>query len=154
MEALEIVRAQGSNDRVLIGHNLGQDIPSVPGNRHQLEQVVTNLILNGMQAIREGSYGTVTVTTGLEAATSSVAISVRDDGVGIPPDVMAHLTEPFFSTRIDRGGRGLGLYISNFIVTEHGGRLSFSSEPGRGTTATISIPATGTFSPQPSALSP
>ena len=154
VEALEIVRAQGSNDRVLIGHNLGQDIPSVPGNRHQLEQVVTNLILNGMQAIREGSYGTVTVTTGLEVATSSVTISVRDDGVGIPPDVMAHLTEPFFSTRIDRGGSGLGLYISNFIVTEHGGRLSFSSEPGRGTTATISIPATGTFSPQPSALSP
>ncbi len=141
MEALAIIRAQGGVKQITLVHDLDRSLPPLLGNRYQLEQVVTNLLLNGMQAIPEGRQGTVTVSTGQDDTSSDVFISIRDDGGGIPADVMPHLLEPFFSTRIEKGGSGLGLYISNFIVTEHRGRLTFTSEPGLGTTVTVSIPS-------------
>jgi two-component system NtrC family sensor kinase len=71
-----------------------------------------------------------------------VRIIVADQGEGIPAEVRKHLFEAFFSTRIDKGGSGLGLYISNFIVGEHNGRLTIDSELGVGTVATVHLPVT------------
>jgi signal transduction histidine kinase len=67
---------------------------------------------------------------------------VTDQGEGIPPEVMKHLFEAFFSTRIDKGGSGLGLYISNFIISEHKGRLTVDSDTVNGTVATVHLPVT------------
>jgi len=58
----------------------------------------------------------------------------------MPADVCARVTEPFFSTRLDQGGTGLGLSISSSIVGDHGGTITFTSEPGRGTVVTVRLP--------------
>jgi two-component system, NtrC family, sensor kinase len=140
-EALAIVRAQGSRGLVRLAPKLEQGLPLVRGDRYQLEQVMTNLLLNGMQAIPAESPGTVTVSTGQDETSGEVTMTVRDDGEGISPELLPHLLEPFFSTRIEQGGSGLGLYITNYIVTEHCGRLTITSQPGQGTTVTVSLPA-------------
>jgi PAS domain S-box-containing protein len=119
---------------------LGEDLPSVKGSYQQLEQVVINLLLNAAQALPERSHG-IWVTTGSDAAAGQVYISVRDEGHGIPRDVGDRVMEPFFTTRLDQGGTGLGLSISQSIVLEHNGSLEFESEPGKGTTFTVKLPA-------------
>jgi polar amino acid transport system substrate-binding protein len=67
-------------------------------------------------------------------------VKIEDEGVGIPAEVFPHITDPFFTTKSHSGGIGLGLSISSRIVKEHGGTLTFTSEPGRGTTAEIILP--------------
>jgi signal transduction histidine kinase len=140
-DAVAIIRAHGRHGDIAIRNRVGQELPPVIGNRYQLEQVLINLLLNGMQAIPKGRQGTVGIDADFDAEKGELAIAVSDDGEGIPPEHMDQLVEPFFSTRLDKGGSGLGLYISNFIIAEHRGRLEFASEPGRGTTITIRIPA-------------
>jgi len=71
-----------------------------------------------------------------------VRLTIRDEGVGIPPESLNRLTDPFFTTKREIGGTGLGLSISAGIVQEHGGSLSFDSPPGCGTTATLTLPLT------------
>ena len=65
---------------------------------------------------------------------------MRDEGVGIPPEHLSRLTDPFFTTRREAGGTGLGLSVSAGIVKEHGGALEFASAPGEGTTAALVLP--------------
>jgi polar amino acid transport system substrate-binding protein len=65
---------------------------------------------------------------------------VQDEGVGIPPENLSRITDPFFSTRHDSGGVGLGLAISSRIIKEQGGTLNFASEPGIGTKAEVFLP--------------
>jgi polar amino acid transport system substrate-binding protein len=67
-------------------------------------------------------------------------VKVQDEGRGIPPEDLHHITDPFFTTKSNLGGIGLGLSISSRIVKEHGGTLTFTSEPGKGTTAEIILP--------------
>jgi len=79
------------------------------------------------------------VATRFEAG--SVLLEVADEGVGIAPEHLSRVTDPFFSTKRDRGGTGLGLSVSAGIAQEHNGRLEFHSQPGRGTTVTLILPA-------------
>ncbi len=118
----------------------GAGLPQVKGNKQQLEQVVINLIMNALQSLRTRSDA-VTVSTLFDNEAEHIKILVSDEGVGIPQDVLNHITEPFYTTRIDEGGTGLGLSISYSIIKDHQGSLTFQSEPGRGTTAIISLPA-------------
>lgn len=141
-DALTIIRAHGRYGNIAILNEPCPELPAVTGNRYQLEQVVINLVLNSIQAIPELRQGIITITSGYDSVKGEVSLDVKDDGEGIQPEIMSRLMEPFFSTRMESGGSGLGLYISNFIVTEHRGRLVFESEPGKGTTATITIPTT------------
>ena len=145
-DAVAIIRAHGRYGNIAIRSRVQPDLPPVVGNRHQLEQVVINLLLNGMQAIPAGRAGCVVIDTDLDQEKGEVAIIVSDDGEGIQPEHLSHLVEPFFSTRLDKGGSGLGLYISNFIVEEHNGRLEFASERDMGTTITIRLPLGGSAS--------
>jgi polar amino acid transport system substrate-binding protein len=68
-------------------------------------------------------------------------VTVEDEGMGIPPETLPHIRDPFFTTRHDKGGVGLGLSISSRIVEEHGGTMEFTSEPGKGTTVSVLLPA-------------
>ena len=138
-EALTIIRAYGRQGEISITPTLAPSLPEITGNQHQLEQVVVNLLLNAMQAM-PNNKGMVTVRTEHFYETNEVLIIVTDQGEGISPTVRKHLFEAFFSTRIDKGGSGLGLYISKFIVSEHKGRLSIDSEQGAGTVATVHLP--------------
>jgi|GEM_PF-562950 len=139
-DALTIIRAHGRHGNITIQNERYPELPAVTGNRYQLEQVVINLILNSIQAMPESGSGVITIASGYDRVKGEVSLVVRDDGKGIQPEIMSRLMEPFFSTRMESGGSGLGLYISNFIVTEHHGRLVFESEPGKGTTVFIAIP--------------
>ncbi|MBI5632200.1 MAG: PAS domain S-box protein [Nitrospirae bacterium] len=117
----------------------GIDLPPAKGNKQQLEQVVINLIMNALQSLRQRSEAVI-VSTLFDEEADAILITVRDEGIGIPQEVLKHITEPFYTTRIDEGGTGLGLSISFSIIKDHQGSLTFLSEPGKGTTATISLP--------------
>lgn len=117
-----------------------KNIPFVKGSAQQIEQVFINLIMNSLQALPSRACG-VLVSTSFNKKSGRVIMQVRDEGVGMPKDVLERITEPFFTTKLDSGGTGLGLSISYAIVKEHNGTLEFESELNKGTTATVKLPA-------------
>ncbi len=117
----------------------GSDLPPLRGSFQRLEQVVINLIQNACQALPDPGRG-VAVRTGFDADRRCVMVEVRDEGVGMSAEVLQHSTDPFFTTRRNSGGTGLGLSVSERIVREHGGSLDFDSQPGAGTTVAVMLP--------------
>ncbi|MBT0892516.1 transporter substrate-binding domain-containing protein [Geobacter hydrogenophilus] len=115
------------------------DLPQVLANTQRIEQVVVNLVLNACQALPDPSRG-IELETSLDAEGGRVILQVRDEGSGIAPENLSRLTDPFFTTKRESGGTGLGLSVSAGIVKEHGGTLSFDSTLGKGTTVTLSLP--------------
>ena len=120
----------------------GEDLPPVMGSAQQLEQVVINLLNNALQALPSNQRG-IRVSTRLAPETGEVEVCVADEGVGMSPEVLERIKEPFFSTHLDHGGLGLGVSICRSIVQEHRGTLEFESEVGKGTRAVIRLPAIG-----------
>lgn len=116
---------------------LAPELPDVHGNQRRLEQVLVNLIINACQAL-ESPECAVVVETG--RTPTHVFVRVIDEGTGISRDDLRKIKDPFFTTKRASGGSGLGLAVSDRIAREHGGELTFESEPGAGTTATLSIP--------------
>jgi polar amino acid transport system substrate-binding protein len=114
------------------------NLPQVQGNALRIEQVVVNLLINACQALPSPERG-IFLATGWDAEQGLVRLTIKDEGVGIPPESLSRLTDPFFTTKRESGGTGLGLSISAGIVQEHGGSLSFDSPPGEGTTATLTL---------------
>ncbi len=117
----------------------GRDLPLLKGNFQRLEQVMINLVQNACQALPDAQKG-IFITIQFDRKASTIVINVRDEGMGIPPETLLNITDPFFTTKHDSGGVGLGLSISSKIVEEHGGTLNFKSEIGAGTTAEITLP--------------
>lgn len=113
-------------------------LPTVRGSHQQIEQVLINLLVNALQALPDRSRG-VRVEAFHDQPARQVVLTVTDEGAGMSPEVCAHITEPFFSTRLDEGGTGLGLSISSSIVRDHGGTITFTSEPGTGTVVTVRL---------------
>ena len=118
---------------------LEENLPKIRGNQQQLEQVIINLITNSCQAL-QSSQKCLFVSTSYNETSDLIAIRVRDEGEGIPPENLNHIIEPFFTTKRDTGGTGLGLSVSYNIVKNHGGHLHFTSRFGKGTTATVMLP--------------
>lgn len=117
----------------------GDRLPRIRGNFQRLEQVAVNLIVNACQALSDKNRA-IYLTTLFDEARGKVVLEVRDEGGGIPPENLPHLTDPFFTTKRKIGGTGLGLSVSAHIVKEHGGSLDFISSPGEGTTASVTLP--------------
>jgi PAS domain S-box-containing protein len=117
----------------------GEKLPILRGNAHRLEQVIINLIQNAYQALPDIRRG-IFLSTSFDEKTCSIVVKVQDEGIGIPPEVLPHITDPFFTTRPNSGGIGLGLSISSRIVKEFGGTLTFTSEPGKGTIVEMILP--------------
>jgi polar amino acid transport system substrate-binding protein len=115
-----------------------EELPLVSGNALRIEQVVVNLLINACQALPSPDRG-IFLATSFDLGAGLVRLTIRDEGIGIPPESMGRLTDPFFTTKRESGGTGLGLSISAGIVQEHGGILSFDSPPGCGTTATLTL---------------
>ena len=120
----------------------GEDLPPVMGSSQRLEQVVINLLNNALQALPSNRHR-IRVTTRLAPETGEVALCVEDEGVGMSPEVLERIKEPFFSTHLDNGGLGLGVSICRSIVQEHKGTLEFESEVGKGTRAVVRLPGIG-----------
>lgn len=120
-------------------------LPMIRGNSQRVEQVVVNLLTNACQAIPDQAC-MIRVSTLYDPSCSEVILEVRDEGTGIEAEFIDRITDPFFTTKHDDGGTGLGLLISRTIVENHHGELRFSSEPGKGTVAMICLPRAGTNS--------
>ncbi len=119
-----------------------EEVPPVLGDEPRLGQVVLNLLLNAAQAIPEGAPDRHAIHVGTRARGANVELFVRDDGEGIPPQLIGRLFEPFFTTKPVGVGTGLGLSICRGIVQTHGGTIQVESEVGRGTTFRVLLPAT------------
>jgi polar amino acid transport system substrate-binding protein len=117
----------------------GDRLPLLKGNFQRLEQVIINLIQNACQALRDIRKG-IFVSTSYDEQRQSIVVKVEDEGIGIPPEILPHITDPFFTTKHESGGTGLGLSISSRIVKEYGGTLAFTSENRKGTKAEIFLP--------------
>jgi len=114
-------------------------LPAILGNSQRIEQVVINLILNACQALPDIEHG-ISLCTCHDEAAGAVVLTVTDEGSGIAPEHIMHLTDPFFTTKRESGGTGLGLSVSATIIKEHNGSLEFASTPGVGTTVTLTLP--------------
>jgi signal transduction histidine kinase len=115
-------------------------VPLLPGDRDQLTQVFINLIGNAIDAMPDG--GLLTIETGLHGVNGYrwARIDVTDTGPGIPATLLPHVFEPFYTTKPEGAGTGLGLPISRRIVEAHGGTLEAESVPGRGTRMSVRLP--------------
>jgi len=118
----------------------GTMLPKFMGNAQRIEQVIVNLLLNACQSLPSSDKG-VYLSTSYDSSRSSLALTIRDEGAGIPEEHISRLTDPFFTTKRDLGGTGLGLSVSAGIVKEHGGHIEFNSSLGVGTTVVVWLPA-------------
>jgi signal transduction histidine kinase len=137
-----ILETEAKEKGVEITRDFGLSLPKVWIDREQMKQVFMNVILNAIQAMREG--GSIFISTRLisrdEAGHSGqfVQVEVRDTGIGIPAENLDHIFDPFFTSKDE--GSGLGLSISHQIVQEHGGYVTVESKVGVGTTFFINLP--------------
>ncbi len=138
--ALTLVSTQLKNRTVIVLKRLLDPLPPVPGNFQRLEQVVVNLVLNSLQALTEKD-GRILIETAFDSEKNLVLLWITDNGVGIRPDHIPRISEPFFTTKSNSGGTGLGLSVCTAILKEHKGTLSFDSAVGQGTKVTLSLPA-------------
>lgn len=123
---------------VTVNKSFGE-IPQVTCAPSQINQVFLNLITNAVQAM-PGEQGILTLTTRKDG--EGVAVDIKDNGSGIPPEVLPKIFDPFFTTKEIGKGTGLGLSISYKIVEQHGGKISVQTKQGEGTTFTVWLPLT------------
>ena len=126
--------------RIVMDLDLGSSLPKVPADPVQLQQLVSNLIANAVDAMEDGpaDHRILRITT-RKIADGSVAVSVADTGCGIEPDLKPDIFKPFVSTKPD--GMGMGLMFSRLVVEAHGGRLTMSDNDPRGTIFEFLLPA-------------
>lgn len=120
---------------------LNPELVLVRCDQGQIEQVVLALVMNAIDAMSNG--GNLSLSTRRLADSNDIQVEVRDDGIGMPPDVLSKMFEPFFTTKEHGRGLGLGLAISRNIVERHAGKIAVTSEPGRGTSFLITLPVQG-----------
>src|SRR6266850_2450128 len=137
-DTLQLLEPQLRRSQIEIVRDYGDNLPQVHGNSVKLQQVFTNLILNARDSIANGN-GRVSLST-RNGDDGSLVVEVADSGVGIAPDDVAKIYDPFFTTKGVGRGTGLGLAVTYGIVQEHSGHISVSSTPGLGTTFRISLP--------------
>ena len=133
-ETLRFLKVEIEDRDVEVECTRSEDIPELTGDAAQLRQAFYNLIRNAVQAMPDGGK----LTIGLRLKGNDVAISFRDSGVGISPEHLQSVFDPYYSTKED--GSGLGLVVVERIVREHGGTLNVESEPGEGAVFTIRLP--------------
>lgn len=120
---------------------LATELPPVYCDASQIQQVVMNLLLNAAEAAR--GRGPLTVRSGRETGPERIFLEVADQGAGMPPDVLEHIYEPFYTTKEEGKGVGLGLAVVYGIVEAHGGEIEVHSVIDRGTTFRVHLPLTG-----------
>ena len=135
-DTLQLLEPQLRNAKFKISRTYGEHLQPAYGSASKLQQVFMNLILNARDAMPNG--GRLTVHT--RAVDTSLVIDFRDTGVGIAPENIARIYDPFFTTKEVGQGTGLGLALSYGIIQEHNGRIFVESRPGEGAHFTIKLP--------------
>ena len=121
--------------------DLPSNLPAIQCDPGQIEQVLLALIMNAIDAMPRG--GNLWVSTRMGDESDELAIEVRDDGSGIPPEILPNIFEPFLTTKETGKSVGLGLAVSQNIIEGHRGRVDVHSEVGKGTTFTVTLPVEG-----------
>jgi two-component system NtrC family sensor kinase len=137
-ECLDLVRERHARRRVRVDWRPPVEPLTVMGTDGELQQVITNLLLNGGDAMADQGGGVIRVA--LANGGERALLTVEDEGEGIPKEQLDKIFEPFFTTKLGRGGTGLGLSISYEIVHRLGGEMTVDSAPGRGTRFTVDLP--------------
>jgi C4-dicarboxylate-specific signal transduction histidine kinase len=138
-EVIELTRGEAMKNGVSVRTELVEGLPEVQGDRVELQQVVLNLVLNALEAMREMGEGPreVLITTG-KTESGDVLVAMRDSGPGLAPATLEHLFEAFHTTKPN--GLGLGLSICRSIIEGHGGRLWASANAPHGTVFQFTLP--------------
>src|SRR5271165_324299 len=137
-QSLRLVQHQLDLAGIEVQLQLDPNLPQVSCDAAQIEQVILALIMNAMDAMQQG--GNLWLVTRFDSTQGQIQTVVRDDGCGIPPEILPRLFEPFLTTKETGRGVGLGLAISRSIMERHGGTIEVQSEPGHGTTFTVTLP--------------
>jgi PAS domain S-box-containing protein len=135
-EMLVLLRSEADRKSVTMRTRLAANLPAASANRVQLQQVLMNLMVNGIEAMK-GKGGELVIRT--EVAENDIKVSVSDTGVGIPPEQADQIFNSFMTTKPT--GTGLGLAISRTIIESHDGRLWLEARPGAGATFCFTLPA-------------
>ncbi len=135
---LSLVQHKMKLSNVAVEARLAEDLPAVPCDASQIQQVVLNLLLNAAEATQSRSDRLVSVSTA--RVEEGVALTVSDNGEGIPAENLAKIFDPFFTTKPEGKGVGLGLAVSYGIIQVHGGEIEVKSTVGQGTTFTVTLP--------------
>ncbi len=135
---VELIGHQAIFHNIQVIQNLDPELPQVAGDPGQLQQVLTNLLLNAADAMR--GQGVITITTQPSPEGGGVDLTFSDTGCGIPADLLEKIFEPFYTTKPVGKGTGLGLSIVYGVIQRHGGTIEVESEPGAGATFTIRLP--------------
>ena len=126
-----------------IQYDFEENLYPVLIDRHQIGQVIQNLVINARQAMSTGGLLAITCSNVMqdpeEGTLPLVRVEIRDQGAGIPSAVLEHIFDPYFTTKNE--GSGLGLAVVHSIITRHKGRIEVQSQPGEGATFTIHLPA-------------
>jgi two-component system NtrC family sensor kinase len=147
-QCLMLVRHNLELAGIQLQRDLADGLPRLHCDPTQIEQVLLALIMNAIDAMSHG--GILAVSTRLTDEAGRVQIGVRDNGVGISPELLPKIFEPFVTTKDRTHGTGLGLAVSRSIIERHSGKIAVQSELGKGTTFTITLPVVPT--PQPIAM--
>jgi signal transduction histidine kinase len=138
-EVVHLNRAEAEERHIRVVLDLSKDVPPITGDPIQIEQVILNLVRNGLEAMDESpdNHRVLRVDT-LRHDDGTIEVTVSDCGTGIGPQDLEKIFEPFFTTKIE--GMGMGLAISRSIVQAHGGRLWASANPEQGCTFHFTLP--------------
>jgi len=145
---LSLVQHKMKLSNVAVEAALAEDLPAVPCDGQQIQQVVLNLLLNAAEATQSKTERLVSVST--IRVDEGVALTVSDNGEGIPTQNLARIFDPFFTTKPEGKGVGLGLAVSYGIIQVHGGEIEVKSTVGQGTTFTVTLP----LAPHPQSAEP
>ncbi len=139
-EMIVLSRNEAARYSIAVRTELAADLPQVMGDRVQLQQVIMNLIMNSIDAMKEVEGTRDLAINSQRAKDEQLLVSVSDSGVGLPPQQADHIFNAFFTTKLH--GTGLGLSISRSIVESHGGRLWAADNPPRGASFSLTLPTT------------
>jgi len=140
-EALTMVEHQMNLRNIEVIRNYFLHIPKVRVDSNQIREVFINTLINAADAMKDGGTITLTTTEGTDRdGEPCVRAVITDTGTGIPGEILKKVFDPFFTTKTDSGGTGLGLSVTKGIVERHHGSIAISSEEGKGTTVTITLP--------------
>lgn len=124
--------------KIMLVLDLGEGPLVAPCDAGQIEQILLNLVINAVEALKDG--GRIGVRTRRDSAAGDAVLEVEDDGPGMTPAVLARVFDPFFTTKTEGKGAGLGLSVAYGIAAAHGGSLTVASDPGKRTVFTLRLP--------------
>jgi two-component system NtrC family sensor kinase len=140
-QSLKLIDHHMMMHAIRVETSFGDQPVTVYCDGHQIEEALLALEINAVEAMPDGGIFRIAVSA--DDTHDTVQITVSDTGVGIPADVLPHIFEPFYTTKMDGKGTGLGLSVVYGIIERHGGRVMVQSIPGAGATFTLSLPRRG-----------